>query len=221
MPPYRRSASQESPQGLQLDPEELRPPWNAPPALPRFQPVLLKQAATLEDISFLESHRVEYPELDLIQVQQRLYPKHQVAAALLGYVGEVPEEMIAKLGSSYRPGDVVGKFGVEGEYNQILSGRDGMRRVVVNSRGQEVGVLSTINAQPGNDLRLTIDLDLQMAAEASLGDHAGAVVALDPRTGEVLAMVSHPSFDPNDFAKRIDPKEWDATHERPHEAAHE
>jgi penicillin-binding protein 2 len=194
--------------GLQLDPEELRGTLQRTASLPRFQPVLLKQAATLEDISFVESHRVEYPELDLIQVQQRLYPKQQVAAALLGYVGEVPEEMIAKLGSSYRPGDVVGKFGVEEEYNQILSGHDGMRRVVVNSRGQEMGVLSTINALAGNDLRLTIDLDLQMAAEASLGDGAGAVVALDPRTGEVLAMASHPSFDPNAFAKRIDPKEW-------------
>jgi penicillin-binding protein 2 len=198
--------------GLQLDPEDLRRTLERTASLPRFQPVLLKQAATLEDIAFVESHRVEYPELDLIQVQQRLYPKHQVAAALLGYVGEVPEEMIAKLGSSYKPGDVVGKFGVEGEYNQILSGRDGMRRVVVNSRGQEVGVLSATkddDAHPGNDLRLTIDLDLQMAAEASLGDRPGAVVALDPRTGEVLVMVSHPSFDPNDFAKRIDPKEWE------------
>ena len=194
--------------GLQLDPEELRGTLQRTASLPRFQPVLLKQAATLEDISFVESHRVEYPELDLIQVQQRLYPKHQVGAALLGYVGEIPEDMIAKLGSSYRPGDVMGKFGVEAEYNRILSGRDGMRRVVVNSRGQEVGVLSTINALAGNDLRLTVDLDLQMAAEASLGDRAGAVVALDPRTGEVLVMVSHPSFDPNDFAKRIDPKEW-------------
>jgi len=194
--------------GLQLDPEELRGTLQRTASLPRFQPVLLKQAATLEDISFVESHRVEYPELDLIQVQQRLYPKHQVAAALLGYVGEIPEDMIAKLGSSYRPGDVMGKFGVEAEYNRILSGRDGMRRVVVNSRGQEVGVLSTINALAGNDLRLTIDLDLQMAAEASLGERAGAVVALDPRSGEVLVMVSHPSFDPNDFAKRIDPKEW-------------
>src|SRR5271169_6296025 len=131
--------------GLQLDPEELRGTLERTAGLPRFQPVLLKQAATLEDIAFLESHRLEYPELDLIQVQQRLYPKHQVAAALLGYVGEVPEEMIAKLGSNYRPGDVVGKFGVESEYNMILSGHDGMRRVVVNSRGQEVGVLSTIN----------------------------------------------------------------------------
>ena len=128
--------------GLQLDPDELRATLARTASLPRFQPVLLKQAATLEDISFVESHRVEYPELDLIQVQQRLYPKHQVAAALLGYVGEVPEDMIAKLGSKYRPGDVVGKFGVEAEYNQILDGADGMRRVVVNSRGQEVGELA-------------------------------------------------------------------------------
>jgi penicillin-binding protein 2 len=191
-----------------LDPDELRATLQRTATLPRFQPVLLKQAASLEDISFVESHRVEYPELDLIQVQQRLYPKHEVAAAMLGYVGEVPEEMIAKLGSSYKPGDVMGKFGVEAEYNQILNGRDGMRRVVVNSRGQEVGVLANVYAQSGNDLRLTIDLDLQMAAEASLADQAGAVVALDPRTGEVLVMASHPSFDPNDFAKRIDPKEW-------------
>jgi penicillin-binding protein 2 len=195
--------------GLQIDPVELQHLIERTAKLPRFQPVLLKQSASLEDISFVESHRVEYPELDLIQVQQRLYPKRQVAAALLGYVGEVSEETIAKPGSTYRPGDVVGKFGIEGEYNQILSGRDGMRRVVVNSRGQEMGLLSTINALPGNDLRLTLDLDLQMVAEASLGDRAGAVVAIDPRTGEVLAMVSHPSFDPNDFAKRIDPKEWD------------
>ncbi len=196
--------------GLQLDPEEVKHTLERAANLPRFQPVLLKQSATLEDISFVEAHRVEYPELDLIQAQQRLYPLHQLAAALLGYVGEVPEDMIAKLGSSYRSGDVMGKFGVEGEYNQILTGRDGMRRVVVNSRGQEVGELSIVKPKNGNDLRLTVDLDLEMAAETSMGDRPGAVVALDPRTGEVLALVSHPSFDPNDFAKRIDPKEWDA-----------
>jgi len=194
--------------GLGLDPDEVQHLLERTAKLPRFQPVLLKQSATLEDIAFVESHRVEYPELDLIQVQQRLYPKQQVAAALLGYVGEVSEDMIAKVGSNYRPGDVVGRFGIEGQYNQVLSGHDGMRRVIVNSRGQEMGLLSTINALPGNDLRLTVDLDLQMVAEASLGERAGAVVAIDPRTGEVLALVSHPSFDPNDFAKRIDPKEW-------------
>jgi penicillin-binding protein 2 len=195
--------------GLGIDPIELQRLMEHSARLPRFQPILLKQSATLDDIAFVESHRLEYPELALIPAQQRLYPKHEVAAATLGYVGEVSEDMIAKPGSPYRPGDVVGKFGIEREYDQVLSGRDGMRRVVVNSRGEEVGSLTTINASPGNDLRLTLDLDLQMVAEAALGDQPGAVVALDPRTGEVLAMVSHPSFDPNDFAKRIDRGEWE------------
>ncbi len=195
--------------GLRLDPAELRRLIERTVRLPRFQPVVLKQSASLEDVAFIESHRLEFPELDLIQVQQRLYPKHEVAAAVLGYVGEVSEDMIAKPGSPYRPGDVVGKFGFEGTYNSILSGRDGMRRAIVNSRGREVGSLTTIDAVAGKDLRLTLDLDLQMVAEASLGDRQGAIVALDPRTGEVLAMVSHPAFDPNDFAHRIDRQEWE------------
>jgi penicillin-binding protein 2 len=194
--------------GLELDPVELQRLVERTAKLPRFQPVLLKQSATLGDIAFVESHRVEYPELDLIQVQQRLYPKHAVAAPVLGYVGEVSEEVIAQAGSRYRPGDVVGKFGIERQYDSILAGRDGMRRVIVNSRGQEVGSLTTINALPGNDLRLTLDLDLQMTAEAALGERPGAVVAFDPRSGEVLAMVSHPAFDPNDFARRIDRDQW-------------
>jgi penicillin-binding protein 2 len=195
--------------GLGLDPIELERLMEHTAHLPRFQPILLKQSATLDDIAFVESHRLEYPELALNQVQQRLYPKREVAAATLGYVGEVTEEMIAKAGSPYRPGDVVGKFGIERQYDQILSGRDGMRRVIVNSQGKEMGSLTTLPATPGNDLRLTLDLDLQMVAEAALGDQPGAVAALDARTGEVLAMVSHPSFDPNDFAKRIDRGEWE------------
>ncbi len=176
--------------------------------LPRFQPVVLKQSATLKDVAFIDSHRSEFPALDIIQAQQRFYPKHGVAAQVLGYVGEVSQSDMSKPNSSYQPGDVIGKFGIEKEYNSVLRGRDGMQRVVVNSRGQEVGTLSTINAIPGHDLRLTLDLDLQMTAEAALGNQPGAVVALDPRNGDVLAMVSHPTFDPNDFARHIDYKEW-------------
>ena len=195
--------------GLQLDPEDVGRLVERTMSLPRFQPVVLKQAATLADVAFVESHRVEYPELDLIQVQQRLYPKYEVLAPVLGYVGEVSEETIAAQGSRYWPGDVMGKFGIEREYDAVLSGRDGVRRVIVNSRGQEVGSMDTIYPRPGNDLRLTIDLELQMAAEAALGERPGAVVALAPQTGEVLAMVSHPAFDPNDFAKHIDREEWE------------
>jgi penicillin-binding protein 2 len=195
--------------GLRLDPAEVEGLVERSVRLPTFQPILLKQAATLEDISFVESHRVEFPELALIQAQQRFYLKHTVAASLLGYVGEVSEDAISKLGSQYRPGDAEGKSGIEREYDSILAGQDGMRRVVVNSRGQEVGSMATVDAHPGNDLRLTVDLDLQMAAELALGDRTGAVVALDPRSGEVMAMASHPDFDPNDFARRIDRLEWE------------
>jgi penicillin-binding protein 2 len=201
--------------GLRLDPADLRLQLERSARLPRFQPLVLKQSATMEDIAFVEAHRFEYPELDLLQVQQRSYPRRMIAASLLGYVGEVSEEAIARPGSKYRPGDVVGQSGIERSYDSILAGRDGMRRVIVNSRGQEMGSMTTINALPGNDLRLTVDLDLQMAAEAALGGRPGAVVALVPGTGEVLAMVSHPSFDPNDFAGRIDSKTWKELNSNP------
>ncbi|MGH9375990.1 MAG: penicillin-binding protein 2 [Terriglobia bacterium] len=194
--------------GLNLDPVSLEDEFAGVAHLPRFQPVVIKKSADMQDVAFVESHRIEYPELDLIQVQQRFYPKHEVAASVLGYVGDVSPETIAKTGSRYQPGDVVGKSGIEKEYNSILSGVDGMRRVVVNSRGQEVGAMTATLPRAGRDLRLTLDLDLQLAAEQALGNRAGAVVAMDPRSGEILAMVSHPDFDPNDFTRGIARQEW-------------
>lgn len=201
--------------GLDLDPNGVEEMVKRSAKLPRFQPIVLKQSATIKDVAFLESHRLEFPEIDIIQGQQRFYPKHGVAAQVLGYVGEVTQEDIARPNSPYRPGDVIGKFGIEKEYNSILRGRDGMQRMVVNSRGQEVGTLSTINAIPGHDLRLTLDINLQLTAEAALGDRPGAVVALDPRNGQVLAMVSHPTFDPNDFVHHINLKTWKALTSNP------
>lgn len=201
--------------GLHLDPAELEDEVRRTVHLPRFQPILIKSAASLEDIAFVESHRVDFPELDLIQVQQRFYLKHGFAASMLGYVGEVSPEEIGRSGSRYLPGDVVGKFGIEKQYDSLLAGHDGMRRVVVNSRGQEVGSMTTLDPTSGSDLRLTIDLDLQMTAETMLGDKTGAVVALDPRSGEVLAMASHPDFDPNDFAGRLDRGKWKALNSDP------
>lgn len=195
-------------EGLSLDPNDVENLVKRSAKLPRFQPIVLKQSATLDDVAFIDAHRLEFPELDVIQGQQRFYPKHGVAAQVLGYVGQVSQKDIARPNSPYHPGDLIGKFGIEREYNSILRGRDGMRRVVVNSRGQEVGTLSTIDAIPGHDLRLTLDLNLQLTAEVALGDRPGAVVALDPRNGQVLAMVSHPTFDPNDFVHHIDRNTW-------------
>jgi penicillin-binding protein 2 len=194
--------------GLGIDSRALEQQVDESKNLPRFQPIVIKKSATMQDVAFVESHRTEYPELDLIQIQERFYPKHDFAAALLGYVGDVSPETIARTGKRYHPGDVVGKTGIEREYNSILSGQDGMKRVVVNSRGEEMGTLSTIDPKPGHDLRLTIDLNLQLAAEQAMGGREGAMVAIDPRNGQVLAMVSQPTFDPNEFAHHIDLKEW-------------
>jgi penicillin-binding protein 2 len=122
---------------------------------------------------------------------------------------------IAKSGGHLRPGDVVGKSGLEREYNSILMGTDGSRRVIVDSRGIVRGTLEQTPAVPGQTIRLTIDDDLQKVAENDLAGKAGAVVALDPRTGGVLAMASQPSFDPNEFAQGITPAQWKALNDDP------
>jgi len=131
----------------------------------------------------------------------------------VGYVGEVSEQQIETSNGKLRMGDFAGKFGLERQYNDILIGTDGKRRVIVNSVGKEVGRLSTQEAIPGKQIQLTIDYDLQQVAEQSLGARPGAVVALDPRTGEVLAMASHPSMDANDFAVRISAEDWNKLNE--------
>jgi len=195
-------------QGLGLQPSDVQQSLVRASRLPRFQPVVLKNSAAMSDIAFVEAHRWNYPELDLLPVHQRTYPRKAIAASVLGYVGEVSEEALARPGSGYSMGDVIGKSGIERTYDRVLAGRNGMRRVVVNSRGQEMGSMNTIEAVSGNDLRLTLDLDIQTAAEAALGERTGAIVALDPATGEILAMVSHPSFNPEDFARGIDSATW-------------
>jgi penicillin-binding protein 2 len=193
---------------LDIDAADLKQQVEHAASLPGFQPLVIKKNATMQDVAFIESHQTEYPELTLIQVQQRFYPKHEVAASALGYVGDVSEDTIARPGSVYHPGDVVGKSGIEREYDSVLAGTDGMRRVIVNSRGQEMGSMTAIRPSPGHQLRLTLDLNLQLAAEQALGNKPGAIVALDPHNGQVLAMVSHPAFDPNEFAGHIDASQW-------------
>jgi penicillin-binding protein 2 len=125
-------------------------------------------------------------------------------------VGEVTEDMLNQPQFElYTPGDVVGVSGVEKQYNDILMGKNGSRRAIVNSKGREVGRLDETPAEPGKQLKLTLDLDLQIAAEEAIEGKNGAIVAMDPHTGEILAMVSRPTFDPNDFAVKISRDEWD------------
>lgn len=197
--------------GLHIDPAELRLEVKRVAWKPGYEPIFVKHDITPDDLAFIEAHRNDYPELDTIKVQRRLYPKNGFMAHLIGYVGEVSDDMLnTPRFEVYNPGDVVGISGVEAEYNDILMGQNGSRRVLVNSKGKEVGELSEKPAVPGKPLKLTIDLDIQIAAEEALGDKNGAIVAMNPKTGEILAMVSRPTFDPNDFAVRISSKEWNA-----------
>jgi len=124
-------------------------------------------------------------------------------------VGEVSEEDLNQSKyEMYSPGDIVGKSGVEETYDSILRGVDGSRDVYVNSHGKELGVRGQVAAVPGQDLKLTIDRDLQDAAEQAMQGRLGAMVAMDPHTGEILAMVSRPAFDPNEFAVRLTKAYW-------------
>ncbi|HZQ91185.1 MAG TPA: penicillin-binding protein 2 [Terriglobales bacterium] len=195
--------------GLNMSPSEIRDRLRRIATAPAFQPLVLKDDITPSELQFIEAHKFELPELETILVSRRLYPKNGFLAHTIGYVGEVSEDMLNQPQYElYEPGMIVGKSGLEQQYNDLLMGKDGSRRAVVNSRGKEVDRLSETPAEPGKPLKLTIDLDLQIAAEVAMGDKNGAIVAMDPRTGEILAMVSRPTFDPNAFSVRISRQEW-------------
>ena len=195
--------------GLNLDLEQLKATLRHYRLSPGYQPIPIKQDITADEQAFIEAHRNELPELETIDEERRLYPRDGFAAHLIGYVGEVSEEDLDNPRyAAYNPGDVVGKAGVEETYDELLRGVDGSRDVIVDSHGREVGYLRTQHATPGQDLKLTIDNDLQRAAELAMGNRNGAIVAMDPRNGDILAMVSRPSFDPNAFAVRINRKDW-------------
>jgi penicillin-binding protein 2 len=195
--------------GLDLPIEQVQATLRRYAAQPKYEAIPLKQDITPDEQAFIEAHRNELPELETRDEQRRLYPRDGFAAHLIGYVGEVSEE---DLNSSkfdfYEPGDVVGKSGVEQTYDSLLRGTDGSRDVIVNSHGKEVGQLGQVLAKPGQDVRLTIDLDLQRVAEQAMEGKNGALVAMDPHTGEILAMVSRPTFDPNQFAVRLTKNYW-------------
>jgi penicillin-binding protein 2 len=153
------------------------------------------------------SNELEGVEVDIEAV--RNYPNGDLAAHVLGYTGELNDEELAKRkAEGYRLGDIVGQMGVEEAFEQRLRGEWGGQQVEVDGAGQVLRVLGQKKAKPGKDVYLTLDLEVQKAAEAALGDRKGAIIALNPKTGDVLAMVSRPSFDPNIFSKRISPDIW-------------
>ncbi|OLC91432.1 MAG: penicillin-binding protein 2 [Acidobacteria bacterium] len=202
-------------EGLGISLDDLKDQLSNTKNLPKFQSIIIKPEASPADIAYIESHKSDIPVLEMISVSRRRYLPDGFLSHAAGYVGEVSEQQIEASNGRLRMGDFAGKFGLERQYNDILMGTDGKRRVIVNSIGKEVGPLPTQEAIPGKQIQLSIDLDMQQVAEQSLGARPGAVVALDPRSGEVLAMASHPAIDPNDFAIRISAEEWKKLNDDP------
>ena len=175
-----------------------------------YRPVVVRADASISEVAALEARRLELPEVRVEVVPLRYYPLASAAAHALGRVGEISERQLAQPEfASLHPGALVGQAGVESRYNRALMGRDGYRRVIVNSRGLEVAEADHKPPVDGPSLALTLDASLQGAVERAFAGRAGAAIVLDPRNGEILAMTSTPAYDPNDFTTGIEPQLWD------------
>jgi penicillin-binding protein 2 len=181
---------------------------------PPFQEILVKRDLEWDEVVAIETHQLDLAGVSLRITARRSYPFGPLLAHTLGYVGEVAKDDIER-NPQYRAGDLAGKAGLEKQYERYLRGAMGGQQVEVDALGRELRVLHEVEAQPGNTVVLSVDLDLQEAAEKALGDRAGAVVALDPRNGEILSLVSHPTFDPNDFVHGIQGRGWRELLEHP------
>ncbi len=194
--------------GLNLDRNYLLERLNVIKKRPEFETMVIKENATQQDIIWVESRQIEYPELRVELQPQRHYPYNKVLSHVLGYVGEVSPKQLEKTEfqeKGFHAGDIIGKGGLEQYYDDVLRGKEGYRKVLVDSRGRVQSELEKVLPQAGQDLMTTIDIDLQIAAEEQLEKSAtkrGTIIAMDPNNGEILAMASAPSFDPNAFVQR-------------------
>jgi penicillin-binding protein 2 len=194
-------------QGLKVDRQYLVERLNLIKKQPGFETMVIKENATLEDIAWVEAHNLEFPELHVELQPQRHYPYGEKLAHALGYVGEISPKQLERpeyIEKGFKPGDIIGKAGLEYTYDQFLRGVPGYKKVLVDSRGRVQAELEVVQPQAGQDMISSIDIDLQLAAEQALANSVtkrGTIIAMDPRNGEILAMASLPSFDPNVFVK--------------------
>ncbi|BAB76744.1 penicillin-binding protein 2 [Anabaena sp. FACHB-709] len=181
---------------------------------------LIRIARNLDEaqITAIKEYESELKDVEIHTEAVRYYPHGRELAHVLGYTRELTAEQLeARKQDGYRLGDVIGQMGIEKAYEKSLRGEWGGQQVEVDGAGRPLRVLGEKQAKAGNDIRLTIDLDVQKAAEKALGDRNGTIIALDPKNGAVLAMVSHPTFDPNIFSKqRLTQKDWESVQGEDH-----
>ncbi len=201
---------------LDLEVEELRERIDKYKSFPLFRPIIIKDNLTLQEVSRVEARRLEMPELLLQAEPKREYPYGTFASHVLGYLQEIsPEELQTKAYEQRRPGDLVGKTGIEKQVEDRLFGTEGHLLEIVNSLGRVMGKVSEEKSIPGETVWLTLDVNLQQTAEEILEGREGAVIVMDPQSGGVLAWASYPNFNPNKFINRFTPEEWTDLRDNP------
>lgn len=177
-------------------------------AVAAIRPILVAEDLTLSEVARFSASALEHPEFEIDVSHLRLYRFGRIAAHALGHLGQVSEADLKRPESPYRAGDLVGKSGVEQSYDLDLKGKDGERVVIVDSRGRLLEEHDERPAIGGDDLALALSLELQQEAARYFEGRTGAAVVLDPRTGEILTLLSSPSYDPNLFSRRLDQEAW-------------
>jgi penicillin-binding protein 2 len=201
---------------LERPEEELRQALEAARAAPPFKPAQVAANLTLAQVGRFEAKRLEHPEFEIDVRHLRLYRHGPRTAHVLGYLGEVSQSEIDAHPGDYDPGDLVGKKGVERTYDLYLRGDDGERVAVVDSRGRVLEEYQRERAEAGRPLALSLDLDLQQEAVRQMEGKVGAVVAMDPRTGEIRALYSAPSYNANLLARGVTQAQWQEILDEPH-----
>jgi len=202
---------------LNLDRDAIAQKIVASRYLPRFKPLKIKVDVSRKELSLIEFYKLDLPHVVVEVFPKRHYPLGSVLSHVIGFLGEINEtELKMSRYATYNLGDFLGKAGVEQAFETDLRGKVGWLQFEVDARGRKKEVLRSINPLPGRNLILTIDAELQSFADTLLGEKMGTLIAMNPRTGEILALVSHPAFDPNLFSRGISIREWQELTQNPY-----
>jgi penicillin-binding protein 2 len=193
---------------LSLQPGIIRERIDRFRTLPAFRPIVVKDNLSMEEVALIEARKTERPELIVETEPKRFYPFGDFAAHVLGYLQELSLDELRTTYKGRRPGDMVGKTGIEATYETDLVGRDGRIVEIVDNQGRKRDEILNVEPRPSAGMRLALDFDLQSKAQELLLGREGAVVVLSAKTGEILTLASFPTYDPNKFINRFTPEEW-------------